>query len=233
LNPYNHPARFTDTIIAAMRQEVCDYRDTHMLQAMAQSLSVLDPMAGVGTIHDLNDCDYIATFGIEIEPLWADAHPRTMQGDATALPWQDDFFDVIAVSPVYGNRMSDHHNAKDGSRRTTYTHNLRAATGDDSVALQANNAGRLYAYRDDYWDLHAAAWEESVRVLRSGGMFLLNTSDFVRNGERVRVTQGHVNMLVALGLVVRDWRKIETPRMRYGQNSAARVDAEDLVVFDK
>lgn len=53
------------------------------------------------------------------------------------MPYKDTFFDAICVSPVYGNRVSDSHNAKDGSKRVTYTHMLgRKLTDGNTGCLQ-------------------------------------------------------------------------------------------------
>src|SRR3982750_3152473 len=67
---------------------------------------VLDPFAGIGRIHQLEDLDRgIITEGVEIEPEWAALDPRTRLGDATALPehWAA-AFDAVVTSPCYGNR---------------------------------------------------------------------------------------------------------------------------------
>ena len=51
--------------------------------------------------------------------------------------FSDATFDMVVTSPTYGNRMADHHNAKDGRRRITYTHNLgRTLTPGNSGAMQ-------------------------------------------------------------------------------------------------
>src|SRR5437868_9381022 len=85
---------------------------------------VLDPFAGVGGIHTLAALGIAHTVGVELEPECALQHPRNIVGSALALPFPDDTFDAIVTSPCYGNRMADHHDAKDASRRNTYTHAL-------------------------------------------------------------------------------------------------------------
>jgi hypothetical protein len=82
-------------------------------RARGRALRILDPMAGVGRIHDLPR-RLGETVGVELEAEWAECRKGTLVGDATALPedWSGSF-DAVVVSPVYGNRMSDHHDAKD------------------------------------------------------------------------------------------------------------------------
>lgn len=49
----------------------------------------------------------------------------TIVGNALYLPFRDRAFDGIVTSPCYGNRMADHHDARDDSKRNTYTHSAR------------------------------------------------------------------------------------------------------------
>ena len=112
--------------------------------------------------------------GVELEPEWVAMHSRTIVGDALDLPFHDDTFDVVATSPCYGNRLADHHNAQDGGRRHSYTHDL-------GRILHSHNAGTLH-WGDAYRIFHVAAWAEAVRVLVPSGLFVLNISDHLRKG---------------------------------------------------
>jgi hypothetical protein len=64
-----HPARFTSTIL-----------DT-LARLIPPGSRVLDPFAGTGRIHEL-PCE---TWGVELEPEWANMHPRTIVGNARHL----------------------------------------------------------------------------------------------------------------------------------------------------
>lgn len=208
----NHPAKFSDAVLGEMAKRI------------PNGSAVLDPFAGVGTIHRLWDDDKdIRTFGVEIEPEWAEAHPKTQVGDATMLEFQSAMFDVVATSPTYGNRMADHHDAKDGSKRVTYKH----ALGRD---LSTSNTGQMQ-WGIDYRMMHEAAWKEVHRVLMPGGLFLLNISNHIREGKEVLVSEWHLSACFGIGFKLIEAVPIPTKRMRYGQNHGARVDHEWLFVL--
>ena len=72
---------------------------------------VLDPFAGVARTDAFGDA--VTLVCSELERDWATG----VVADALRLPYRAGCFDAIATSPTYGNRMADHHEAKDG--RTT------------------------------------------------------------------------------------------------------------------
>lgn len=191
---------------------------------------ILDPFAGIGKVHQLATAS-LRVVGVEIEPEWAAAHQNTICGNALALPFEDESFDGAVTSPVYGNRMSDSHNAKDGTLRRSYTHDLRRQTGDLERQLHPDNAGTLYAWNKEYWRFHVRAWAELKRVLKPGAPFLLNVSDFIRTTQshgqkRIPVVRTHARVCTELGFELVKSYPIETPRMRYGQNHESRVSVE-------
>lgn len=181
---------------------------------------VLDPFAGIGNVHTLK----ARTIGIEIEKEWASQHPNTLVGDATHMPFKDHIFDAVVVSPCFGNRMSDHHNAKDGSTRITYKHVL----GHD---LQANNAGAM-PWGKKYRQLHRDAWTETDRVLKPTGRFILNSKNHLIKGVEQPVSEFHLSTLFSLGWILRAAENIKAPGMRWGANRQ-RVDHEWLFVLEK
>lgn len=82
-------------------------------------VTVLDVFAGPSVgIHRFADRwpGDVETIGIELEPDWAAAQPRTIVGsalDLRAAGIADASVDIVATSPCYGNRMADHHEARD------------------------------------------------------------------------------------------------------------------------
>lgn len=103
----DHPATFSQPVLDAIRRVLTEH-------SPSGPLHVLDPFAGPGGIHELHAQGGHDTVGVELHPAWAAAHPRNVQGDATALPadWAGRF-DALVTSVVYPNRMTDHHTAKD------------------------------------------------------------------------------------------------------------------------
>lgn len=179
--------------------------------------SILDPFAGVGSLHALG----LPTWGIELEYEWASQHPRNIVGDALHLPFADDSFDAVVTSPVYGNRMSDHHEAKDSSKRNTYRHTLgRPLTKGSSAVLQ---------WGAEYRAFHKRAWREMLRVL--DGWFILNCSDHIRKGKQVHVVDWHRQCAESVGFKFRQEITVVTKRNRQGQNHELRVDSESILLF--
>ena len=207
----SHPATFGPGVLSAIRRSLDP--DTRM---------VLDPFAGVGGIHDLGrrpDDTMYRTYGVEIEPEWANAHWRNLCRDARSLPedWTD-LFDAIATSPAYGNRMADSYDGRDGSRRHTYRMSL------DRPLTEGNGAGLQWGQA--YRDLHCAVYHECWRVLRPGGLFVLNMKDHIRAGRRQFVTAWHVSALREIGFVYLGRERVLCPGMRHGANHALRIGYE-------
>lgn len=220
----SHPAKFSDEIIASVRTLL-------LTQHALPGGRVLDPFAGTGRIHQLQDGGHdarlgVQTVGVELEPEWATMHPRTIQGDATRLPFPDESFGGVITSPCYGNRMADTYLGDEkGSTRYTYTTAL-------GRRLHPQNAGAMQ-WGDRYRQLHTEAWREAARVLQSGGLFLLNISDHIRAGKVVPVSAWHLQALIPLGF---DWfaaYPIRTRRQKHGQNGERRVGVEWLHVLKK
>jgi hypothetical protein len=214
-----HPAPYSDGVLALAERW------------LEPGWRVLDPFAGTGRIHRLRENLFGGweTVGVELEPKWAAMHPATINGNALALPFGDATFDAVVTSPAYGNRMADHHEAKDGSRRISYRH----CYGEP---LHPDNAGQLQwgeAYRDFHRRPCAPRGTGSRPSDRPGGRFVLNVSDHVRGGEVQPVTAWHVGAVEVPGFRLLGTDRLDTRRMRMGANGALRVGHEDVVCFEK
>lgn len=211
-----HPAKFTPSVIAAIRT-IAELE----AERAGRPLRILDPFAAVGGIHVLAD-DGHDTVGVELEREWANTHDRTEQGDATRLRFDPATFDAVITSPCYANRMADLYDGRDGSKRMTY----RIALGHDlhegsAAGMQWGPAYRL---------LHTRAWSEAARVVRPGGLIVINVSNHIRRQVEQLVVEWHLRCLLDMGCQLVEARPVETPRYRHGQNHEARVDAEMLLV---
>lgn len=211
-----HPAKFSAPILDELRLLTADVKGV-----------LLDPFAGTGKIHQLERRG-MKTVGIELEPEWAVHDPRTLVGNSLHMPFPDRSIDAVATSPCYGNRMADHHNAQDGSRRNTYTHALgRELTEDNAGAMQ---------FGPEYKHLHLGVYMEMWRVLkgkRKQPNVFINMSNHIRGGNEIDVTGWHVAALEVVGYVIEDVRTIETIRLREGENHHLRCPHESIIVARK
>lgn len=205
-----HPSPFNDKTMVRIQDHL----------SPEEYEKVLDPFAGIGGIHVLRN----KTFGVEIEPEWANEHRDTQVGNALDLPFDDDSFDAIATSPTFGNRMADHHNARDKSTRNTYKHRL----GRD---LHPENSGQMH-WGDEYREFHEKAWAEATRVIKPGGRFVLHIKNHIRGGEEQRVSEWHLNTLMSLDWTLFSLEVIPTRGLQYGANREVRTNHEFLMVFD-
>lgn len=213
-----HPAKYTDSLLPVFARML----RPHVLSC-SYSYDVLDPFAGTGKVHLLSKMLPIHTYGVEIEPEWSAMHQKTQQGNALNLPWPDSHFDAVVTSPTYGNRMADHHVAKDGSQRNTYTHAI-------GRKLHDCNSGQMQ-WGSNYREFHIAAWTEARRVLKRGGIFILNIKDHIRTGKRMHVTDWHIETICAIGFKMIEHKKVNCPGNGYGQNGNARIPYESVVKF--
>jgi len=125
----------------------------------------------------------------------------------------------------YGNRMADHHEAKDSSRRNTYRHAL-------GRPLSEGNTGTLQ-WGEEYRESHRAIWTECRRVLKPDGLLVINIKDHIRKGEVIAVTDWHVETILSLGFTLVEHRRVEVRGNRQGENGEARVPYESIITFKK
>ena len=118
-NTIRHPAKYTDSFIPVFASILKEYG----------CRKILDPFAGTGKIGQIKKEGFEGyIFANEIEPEWLEPNKygcdvvSFMDAENLLDCYRPNQFDAIVTSPTYGNRMADHHNAKDGSKRNTYTH---------------------------------------------------------------------------------------------------------------
>lgn len=224
-----HPAKFTEPIIDKLQALVlAEARRVQGRVIPADCpVQVLDPFAGVGRVHRLARPNRIRTVGVEIEPEWAACHPDTICADALEwLPRPGNYgrFDIVVTSPTYGNRLADHHNAQDGSRRRSYTHDL-------ARPLAETNSGKLH-WGSAYWAFHALAYRRIFNATKPGGLFLLNVSDFYRRQALVAAVEWHRGAAMGAGFTSSGPDvAVETPRLRGvgAETTAARATHEVIL----
>lgn len=240
-----HPAKFSNAVL----DEINGYlaRDHPPWSSVARML--YDPFAGVGKVFELQR-DNLVVYGTEIEWEWASQYEATggmicmdafefmaslrdSPGIAVAFPNTHgrfskvprEGFDYIVTSPTYGNRMADHHEAKDGSKRLTYRHQLgRALTEGNSGGMQ---------WGDEYREFHMRAWKACHGVTRKGGKILVNVKDHIRKGSRQLVVDFHIRALEVAGWKIVGTERVDTPGMKYGENGEVRVDGEWILIGEK
>lgn len=216
-----HPAAFSEPIIDSLRGLIlAEYK------RLGREITVLDPLAGIGRVHRLARPGKVTTVGVEIEEPWAACHSDTICGDTFKV--MDEWaatgrtFDVIAGSPPYGNRFSDHHDARDGSTRRSYAHDL-------GRQLTANNSGEL-PWGRRYFSWMARLYRALPNVLADGGLVLWNVSDFVKDKAVVPAVTWHRGALYGAGFFeAHPPRLVETARMGYGAHREARAPSEVIM----
>lgn len=224
-----HPAKFNGKILDSI-----GYMVTREGQIANRELVVVDPFAGVGGVHVMpNPMGLGMTrVGVELEWEWAKEGGKLgpmVQGDALRLPFRDGSVDVVVTSPTYGNRMADKHNARDGSKRNTYTHVMVGETGH---GLRSGNSGAMQ-WGEEYRKFHLAAWAECDRVLGRWGAMVLNVKNHVRKGVVQRVVQWHVGVWRDMDWEIAAQDAVKVSGLREGENYGARVEVEWVFKFHR
>ena len=208
----DHPARFSVEVLELL---------AHLLGPLADRGPVLDPMAGVGRIGRLG----LSTVCGELQLKWARCCPLPAYvGDAARMPFRANTFWLLASSPTYGSRMADRY-AGDGTRRYTYTIS-------HGSPLHPENTGGMQ-WGATYRTKNSLILWDCYRVLKPGGIFVLNVSDHYRQHRRQWVTKWWLREVVATGFLVRRGFRVYTSRMRNGANAEARVPYEMVYVLQK
>lgn len=212
-----HPAKFSAGIV-----------EESLWLLPAAPAQVLDPFAGVGGVHDLRDHGF-DTAGVEIEPEWANQHEGTVCGDSRSLSFGAGSFDAILTSPTYGNLMAEA-SVPDLTRGEVQTYAARLGR-----AVSAGSTARFRFADDGYRTLHEQVWAECWRVLRSGGILVLNTKDPVVGRAVVPMTAWHCRCLIALGFEMGGIRGVPVSGMGGAPQAGleGKAAAETLIAFHK
>jgi tRNA G10 N-methylase Trm11 len=216
--PPRHPAKYSDALLV------------HLLNAAEGYDRILDPFAGTGKIGMLRAMGHTGPiYANDLEAEWLAPNIYgcdvvTFQ-DAEFLKYPAAYFDAIVTSPTYGNRMADHHKAKDGSKRVTYTHCL-------GHPLHAENTGAMQ-FGARYCAKHERIYAHLNQLVRPGGRWVVNVSNFIRSGKEVDVAGWTEKTLNALGLQTVEVITVKTPRMGFGANADKRVDHEHIIILQK
>lgn len=216
----DHPAEFSVEVLVALAKMLPEYLP---IVDPDDPPKVLDPYAGKGSgVDHLARLGYAAA-GLELEPEWAEASELVTTGDVLAMPWPAEYFDAVVTSPCYGNRMADHHEARDDSTRITYTHKLGRVPSPGSAAVL--QWGRPYR------EHHEAAARAMFAVLPTGedGLVVVNMKNHVRKGDEQLVVEWWVNMLIVAGCRLLEVQRVPTPGMGFGQNGNLRAECEFLI----
>lgn len=215
-----HPAKYTDSFIPVF----ADVLNKNGCK------KILDPFAGTGKIGQVKNEGYTGyVFANEIEPEWLRNNKFScdvvsyMDAENLTECYEEESFDAIVTSPTYGNRMADHHNAKDGSKRNTYTHCI-------GHQLHDGNTGKMQ-WGDEYRSKHTKIYNKICKLIKHGGLFVLNISNHIRQGKEINVCDFHKQAILDNGFeLIKDY-EIQTSRNRFGEHSELRCYCEHIYVF--
>lgn len=220
-----HPARYTAAELAAIEATICErWPDP----ADRSRVTLLDPMAGEGTLLRLSDSLRIDWERSQLTDItaWPQRRPEVKKLNALAWRLRPDVFDAVVLSPPYGNRMADPPSS-DGDNRATYADRRGTPAGADDVSGMQWGA----AYRRTMRRI----WDAVVSVLRPGrdgqppGLLIIAVADHIRAGRVEPVVNWHLTALLALGLRVGYLRQCPQPGHRGIRHDTARVGASLVI----
>lgn len=207
-----HPAKYSDSVLDVMRDIIEE----------SGVINILDPFAGSGGCYEL-ETDAVAVIGLELEP---EGHPWNVVTDC--IEWmrvspKQHGVQAIFTSPCYGNRFADKDMRE--SCAGTYMKWLgREASPGSACHLQ---------WGPEYKGFHRRFIEVAFDFLPSGGLFVLNMSNHIRNGVEQNVVDWWATTMRDVGFNRVKLHQVETPRQRRGANHAARVECEWVIEFVK
>lgn len=229
--PTPHPAMWSQAILEALDEMVPPGR-------------YLDPYAGTCKINTIA-ADNRRFYCVEIEPEWAaryvewtplDGSPVLEPFTGDCLKWMKIWkrngtqFDGVVSSPVYGNRMSDHHNAKDASRRRGYRFQLGRMPTEGST-------GVMYFWQLRFKDHHQKAVKLIGKLVRPGGYVFWNVKNFYKTVNGIEIEYDVLGWFVTefekRGFEIEKVVDVGTPGFREGENYEIRKAMEHIIVGRK
>lgn len=219
--PAKHPAKFNTPIAQSIQRMLVTSVAIFRAEGNVAPYTVLDPFAGIGTIHNIvhginttHPWANMRSTGVEIEHEWATQSPTWSESETVCCDVFDynptHKFHAIVTSPTYGNRMADHHEARDGSKRMTYRHQL-------GRPLTTGNSGQMQ-WGSQYRKFHLRAWLHARQLLHPGGLLILNIKDHPRRSVMQGVPRWHIETLTGLGFEFEEYDTIPVNGMGFGQH---------------
>jgi hypothetical protein len=212
-----NPAPYSDEIIAAFERMIP--------RLVEPGLVVHDPFAGdgvkLGALCDRIGYEFTGTDLEHWRVPGGRRDYRMITGDSTDEGTYPEAPFVVVTSPSYNNGVNDHFAPRETSRRLTYRVNA-------GRPLHVNNTGR-YSGRGsktaeaEYWRLTSGCvkhWPDLV---------LVNVKDSYREEKLYPFVSLWRKVLREHGYTVRR-RSVKCPGWRYGENHAARVDVEAILI---
>ena len=121
--------------------------------------------------------------------------------------------------------MADHHEAKDGTKRNTYTHCI-------GRQLSEGNTGKMQ-WGEEYRTKHERIYAHLTSLVKEGGIFVLNIKNHIRNGTEIDVKSFHEKVICNNGFVKVKEIFVETEGNGFGANADKRTKGEYIIVFIK
>lgn len=213
-----HPAKYTDELFPELARGLQGCR------------RVLDCFGGTGKIGRLKEFGVKAEiWTIELEREWAEQGPangvdHVIVGNALLQEFEPGFFDAVVCSPTYGNRLADHCDWKDDSKRIAY----KAYLGRK---LTRGNSGMWPFQSSEYLTFHRLMWQKVESWLAPGGLFRLNSKDSYAGQRLQMVSKWHADQILALGFDLAYLVPVPVRGHRQGSNHHLRVPQEDVFTF--
>lgn len=212
--------------------------------------TILDPMAGVGTVH------WAATLGrntiaIELGERFREIHkmniealrknpgfngnePVLYEGDCRRFLPLDKPVDAVIFSPPYGS-------VEKGASSKSFEERPQYFGYSDEDA----NIGNISSY-PFYMEAMKVVYWLCYQSLKPGAPLILITKDYVSKGDRIYVSKDNAKVAYDVGYVLEDWHLRSSPMKGHtsGQHAKRRqakgtdrpelnIDVEDILVLRK